>query len=84
MDNIRIDRNTTTQELSHKYYLRVEKGHQIRHKQMCKTMTKPTYNEDDPENIPLPKKQNQSQKPTCSTNVPIQSWNNKLATIGNQ
>ena len=44
----------------------------------------PMENEADPENVPLPKKQNLSYKPTPSTSVPIQLWNNKLAPNRNQ
>ena len=87
-NNIKIDLDRTIQELeneaSHKY-LGVEEGHQICHKNVRNNYQRiPAQNETDPENIPRPKEQNQSHKPTSSTGVPIQLRNSKLATSGNQ
>ena len=44
----------------------------------------PVQNEADPEKIPFPEKQNQSRQQTLSTSVPLELWNNQLATSGNQ
>ena len=44
----------------------------------------PAKNEVQPENIALPEKQNHSHKTMSNASIPVQLWNNKLATSRNQ
>ena len=74
--NISIDQSTTIQELenetSHKY-LGKEEGLQVQHKKNAQNNQQggPTQNKTNYQVIPLPKKQNQSKKRTCSAGIPI-------------
>ena len=73
-DNISIDESTTIRELENEAsdkYLGIEEGPQIQHKTMCKIISRVLkQNKTNSEVIPLPKKQSQSYKPTCSATTP--------------